>query len=472
MKGGGTTMKKSVSSISRIALVITIMCSALATWAQAMTITLKNGTVKTIDVTACDSIRYVGGEFKSATGIGVKIYRNGSTVSEDYLYSQMVSLVISGGQAVTVATPVISPAGGTFTEAQTVTITCATAGATVYYTIDGTNPISSSSARSGTSPVSFTVSSTTTVRAVALLNSTPSSEATATFTISSSTTNNNVNANWWSSNYTRNVGEMTYTPKTAGFYRLEVPHISDKTTTSWVMKQTSAYGVTYFLEWDNDLIANRWTCYQLHAGNLESNVKRKDAFKEDSELPSATRSILSDYSGSGFSRGHLCPSADRLCSSEQNSQTFFLSNMQPQYQSHNGAQWANLEGDVRKWAEMSTCDTLYVVKAATIDNITLNGTTKSGLKSVKCNNRLPVPDYFYMALLAYNKSTNTYYAMGIWTYHYNASSEKQSAEYITIDELEKRTGIDFFCNLPDDIEAQVESTLDKSYWSAGATLNR
>lgn len=249
------------------------------------------------------------------------------------------------------------------------------------------------------------------------------------------------------------------------WWDLEIPRMNQDDSNTWVTKSTSAYGITYRLEWSNSKIANRWTCYQLHAGNKLSNVKRQDAFAEDPDIPAAYRSRLSDYSGSGFSRGHLCPSADRLCSREQNSQTFYLSNMQPQYQAHNGGLWARLESQVRDWADY--CDTLYVVKAATISDVTLNGVTSSGLLSVKCKNRLPVAKYFYMALLAYNKSTNTYHALGLWTLHQNANDDNTHyADYaITIDELERRTGIDFFCNLPDDIEAQVESTLNLTYWN-------
>ena len=77
-----------------------------------------------------------------------------------------------------------------------------------------------------------------------------------------------------------------------------------------------------------------------------------------------------------------------------------------------------------------------------------------------------VPKYFYMALLAYNKSTNTYQAMGLWTIHQNVSdTNKNYGDYaISIDELEARTGIDFFCNLPDDIETAVEEAFDLEYW--------
>ena len=456
---------------NRFFLALIVLTSILSAQAQNITITLKNNTIHTYTAEQYDSIRYVGGEFGSVTGVGMKIYPTGSTVSHDYLYSQVESIVISGSPAVNISTPVISPAGGSFSSATNVTITCATSGATIYYTTDGTYPASSPTALTGSSPVSISVTSSTTVRAIATMSNSWSDDVSASFTIQSTSTDN-VNANWNSPNWTRNVGNMNYTPKSAGFYRLEVPHLSDKQTCSWVQKQTSNYGVTFALEWDNDLIANRWTCYQMHAGNMLNKTTRKDDFKEDDDLPTATRSTLGDYSSSGYSRGHLCPSADRLCSSEQNKQTFFLSNMQPQIQYHNGGQWNQLEDDIRSWAEMTDCDTLYVVKAATIENVTLNGTTQTGKFSSLCNGRLIVPKYFYMALLAYDKTHNKYYALGIWTYHCSSASDKQSAEYITIDELERRTGIDFFCNLPDGTEDEAEATLNTSYWSKGASLNK
>ncbi len=230
---------------------------------------------------------------------------------------------------------------------------------------------------------------------------------------------------------------------------LEYPHLAaDSTMNQLVIKSTANYGITFSLEWSYTDKANRWTCYQLHSGNMLRNVGRKDAFKEDTEIPEQYRSKLSDYSGSGFSRGHLCPSNDRLCSQEQNSQTFFLSNMQPQYQSHNGGLWNTLEGKVLKWAEK--CDTMYVVKAATIRS--------DQLLPEKCNGKLIVPKYFYMALLGYDKTKNKYYAIGLWTEHKktNESYAGLTKYAISIDELEELTGIDFFCNLPDDIEEKVE----------------
>ena len=259
-------------------------------------------------------------------------------------------------------------------------------------------------------------------------------------------------------------GSQEVTNLNRNLYRaklLEYPHLAaDSTRNQLIIKSTSDYGITFSLEWSYDDLANRWTCYQMHSGNMVKNVVRKDAFAEDPDIPSKYRSTLNDYSGSGFSRGHLCPSADRLCSRDQNKQTFYLSNMQPQWQYHNGGIWQKFEDKIRVWA--GQCDTLYVVKAATIRS--------DQLYPQKCNNRLPVPKFFYMALLSYKKKTDSYEAIGIWTQQYenedkDPDKEKELKDFvISIDELEERTGIDFFCNLPDDIENTKERTFDLKYW--------
>jgi endonuclease G len=241
--------------------------------------------------------------------------------------------------------------------------------------------------------------------------------------------------------------------KNAEAWRLEFPRLyqGDELTFE-ITHSTQDFGITYSLEWDATSRANRWTCYQLHSGNMVKNVKRNDAFKEDPNIPAEYNVSPSEYKGTGYSKGHLCPSGDRLASREQNSQTFYMSNMQPQIQEHNGGVWNTLEGKVRNsWAPSNSQDTLYVVKAATIDPNNIKDYTSSGLI---------VPKFFYMALLYYSKSSNSYSALGVWSPHEGGST----TEYITIDELERRTGIDFFCNLPDEIEKVVESKIDMNKW--------
>ena len=247
------------------------------------------------------------------------------------------------------------------------------------------------------------------------------------------------------------------TRKAPEAWRLEFPHMKTEGRNLVVTHATEDYGVTYSLEWDCDKRANRWSCYELYAGNSVKNTSRNDAFTEDPDIPAAYQAHNSDYTGTGFSRGHLCPSGDRLCSVEQNKQTFYLSNMQPQYSQHNEGLWANLESLVRnKWNQTSYRDTLYIVKAATVDN--------DDQILMRTSTGLIVPKYFYMAVLAVKNGQ--YKAIGLWTEHRNVtdSNKKYSTYAISIDELERRTGIDFFCNLPDDVEEQVESTLTLGKW--------
>ena len=130
----------------------------------------------------------------------------------------------------------------------------------------------------------------------------------------------------------------------------------------------------------------------------------------------------------------------------------------------NAKVWANMEAKVRNWAKQNNytfCDTMYVCKGGTIDN-------KSQIMKT-LSNGLIVPKYYYMAILISKKQSNgtmKYDAMAFWIEHKESSDNGTAlAKYvITIDELESKTGIDFFCNLPDDIERQVESTVNMKLW--------
>ena len=138
--------------------------------------------------------------------------------------------------------------------------------------------------------------------------------------------------------------------------------------------------------------------------------------------------------------------------------------MQPQKNGFNAKVWANMEAKVRNWAKQNNytfCDTMYVCKGGTIDN-------KSQIMKT-LSNGLIVPKYYYMAILISKKQSNgtmKYDAMAFWIEHKESSDNGTAlAKYvITIDELESKTGIDFFCNLPDDIERQVESTVSMKLW--------
>ncbi len=425
---------------------------------SAVTTTLESSSsvTYTIDISSDGSATIKPGSSSTRMLRLNQLTNNGRFASYAQSTGGLVQLYVQeSGSTTTVKDPTFSrTSGSTFTTTTTtVTISTGTSGATVYYTTNGSTPSASNYAGSGVKTVTLTVNKSMTVKAIAIKDGVSSNVVTAIYTVDTSSDSN-----------TNRNSKSSYYDSSKKMWNIEWPRIKDDTNQSWVIKEDGGY-TTYALEWDNSKIANRFTCYQMFDNNWSGSASRKDNFIEDPDLPSATRSKQSDYSSSGFSRGHLCPSADRTLTQSQNDQTFYFSNMQPQYQSHNGGQWSTYEAKVRTWA--AQFDTLYVVKAATIDDITLNGSTQSGVFSFTCNDRLPVAKYFYMALLGYTKSTNTYKAVGIWTYHYNATSERQTAEHLTIDELERRTGIDFFCNLPDDVEEAVESAaVDSSIWGS------
>jgi endonuclease G len=102
-------------------------------------------------------------------------------------------------------------------------------------------------------------------------------------------------------------------------------------------------------------------------------------------------------------------------------------------------------------------DTLYVCKGGTIDIVNSEGGVKDPILTT-LSNGLIVPKYFFMALL--RKSKTGYKGLAFWAEHLkeDRSNDPLSNYVINIRELERRTGIDFFCNLPDAIEEDVENT--------------
>jgi endonuclease G len=258
--------------------------------------------------------------------------------------------------------------------------------------------------------------------------------------------------------------------------RLEFPHLKGGSNNVVIIHRVPEFGVNYCVEWDTNLRptgwtpegtlrSQRWSCFQMHAGNSATKAKRWEGDKSvefglypnDPDLPQSYRFTSDPYWNTGYDHGHIIASADRLCSQEANTQTFYMTNMQPQVNGFNAKVWANMEAQVRRWNTGSFRDTLYVVKGGTIDRwdqiITTIGSGQ---------NKIPVPKFFFMAVLCKKNSNSTsstggYRALGFWIQHKSNSDTDLRPYVVNIDELERLTGIDFFCNLPDQYENVVES---------------
>ena len=243
-------------------------------------------------------------------------------------------------------------------------------------------------------------------------------------------------------------------------HRIECPEPSEDTRNNLIIsKCDDTYGTNYFIEWDCEKRAQRWTAYQMYAGNAVKLVRRSgdDAWHEDEQIPQKYRTTYADHYQNGYDRGHMIASADRLESREMNRQTFCYSNVHPQLNVLNAGVWMEMEEKLRRWNTDAFRDTLYVVKGGTIDNeAQILERTKAGII---------VPKYFYMAILCVKDGR--YKAMAFWIEHrksYSADDHKLRNHVFTIDQLETFTGIDFFCNLPDFIEDGVEGDVTLSDW--------
>ena len=248
--------------------------------------------------------------------------------------------------------------------------------------------------------------------------------------------------------------------------RLEFPSLKGGKSVVIVHKTNDSYGLNFCTEWDYEKMSQRWSCYQMYkgytgnAGRYEGNPQYP--FDEDLKAIESATGIKMYwdqdlFKSSGYDHGHICPSADRQYSTQANKQTFYLTNMQPQYPKFNQKLWAEMESRMRKWIDNSPAtDTMYVCKGGTIDD------ELNIIERVK--EQLIVPKYFYMAILY--KNSEGYKALAFWALNENVDRSKDDLKkyVISIDKLEELTGIDFFCNLPDDVENKVEAATYTQSW--------
>lgn len=253
-------------------------------------------------------------------------------------------------------------------------------------------------------------------------------------------------------------------PNPSGYAgRIEIPKLKGGGMNLFYT-HTSTYNgkefITYSAEYDCTKKHTRWVAFTFDNVSNKKNTNRSDKWGNDPKIPSAYRTYDSDYK-SPYNKGHLVASADRYITTEANVQTFYYSNMSPQISSFNGGIWSSMENKVRDWAKpLNASDTIYVVKGGKID-----GTIADGTLIEYTGNQVAVPKNYFMAILSLKGGTSPQYkAIAFYIDQKNYSSSSISSYVISIDELEEKTGIDFFHNLPDNIENEVERSYNKSDW--------
>jgi len=205
----------------------------------------------------------------------------------------------------------------------------------------------------------------------------------------------------------------------------------------------------YTLSYNENHEQANWIAYKLTKHMIRNGLHdRKNNFRSDNKVRNQS-SQLSDYKGSGYDRGHLCPAGDMKISKVAMSESFYMSNISPQSPSFNRGIWKSLESIVRTWAIEN--DEIYVVTGPILTDII----GEIGSNSVS------IPKYYYKVILDYKEPE----LKGIGFILENKKSQLSLSSYaISIDEVEELTGIDFFSSLPDDIENTIEESLSINKW--------
>lgn len=259
----------------------------------------------------------------------------------------------------------------------------------------------------------------------------------------------------------------------------EIPHLNNQNVyADHYVTMDGVQILNYALEWDNTKRHANWVAFTFDTTTSADNVKRTDAWSVDPKLPAEMQVQESDHKNDGFDKGHLCASEDRVYLKEANEQTFYYSNMSPQLNDFNGGFWGKLEARVQTWGRSTAegvYDKVYVTKGGTLNKLLKNfkGTTvNGGTPTTDANgftiHGLACPEYYFMAVLS--QKDDVFHAIAFLVPHKegmtrNPSSDELKKYVVSVDKLEEETGIDFFCNLPDVLENEVEAAYNLNDWA-------
>ena len=220
-----------------------------------------------------------------------------------------------------------------------------------------------------------------------------------------------------------------------------------------------------------------WVAYPLikeyTEGSADGSWKANPDIDSDKQV-SISKSYGTMYNNDTYSRGHQIPHGDRKGNNTMSQQTYYFTNQTPQIQNKfNGTVWQQLENGIR--GILTESDTVYVATGPVYRTVGGNEsitylTGASGARPAS----LPVANYYWKALLKVKWGTKNGQqvvtnasAIGFWFEHKEYNKGDSDYAYAThackVSEIEAKTGLDLFANLPDDLEATAE---DNGSWDS------
>jgi endonuclease G len=213
----------------------------------------------------------------------------------------------------------------------------------------------------------------------------------------------------------------------------------------------------YVVSYNSGRKVPNWVSWELNTSYLGSENRQNDYRPDDTLPPTLPQAQLSDYSGSGFERGHMCPSADRTLDVPSNSHTFYLTNMVPQAANNNEGPWADLENEART-----------IVRSGKELFIISGGTFSATSRVV--GNGLVVPDATFKVIVVLDQVgqgpaavTASTRVIAVVMPNDDALISK-TADWRTfrtsVDAIEATTGYDFLSDVDPAIQAVIEARVD------------
>jgi endonuclease G len=209
----------------------------------------------------------------------------------------------------------------------------------------------------------------------------------------------------------------------------------------------------YSMSYSRDNGGPNWVSWHLDPSWLGS-TPRQDDFRADTTLPAGWYQVqATDFSGSGFDRGHMCPSADRTITVAANSATFLMTNMIPQLPANNQGVWANLENYSRSL--VSQGNELYIISGG------------QGLQFFIANGHVAVPAQTWKVIVVLPIGTNdvsrvttSTRTIAVVIPNSGTINSDWRTYRVSVDQVEAITGFDFFSNVSAGIQAVIEGRVD------------
>jgi endonuclease G len=219
----------------------------------------------------------------------------------------------------------------------------------------------------------------------------------------------------------------------------------------------------YAVSYNRDKGRPNWVSWHLASSWLGS-TPRQDDFRNDTTLPAGWYQVQgTDYSGSGFDRGHHCPSADRTLTVADNSSTFLMTNMMPQAPDNNQGPWANMENYLRTL--VTSGNELYIIMGGSGSG----GTgSNGGTTTTIANGHVAVPSQVWKVVIVLPSgtgdvsrvTTSTRTIAVIMPNTQGIRTADWKTYRVSVDQVETLTGYDFFSNVPATIQSVIESKVD------------